>query len=102
MKVTLKQAQLEKVVENALLHQAMHIYLTAETFTVEVEKWTDFLSIYWKACGEVTRLYNWRLALHKRDVVVELNDGRSFETWVQMRVDEKDEWGLWYGVAVEE
>lgn len=102
MKISLRKLETEQEVRAALLGRASKVTISDIFITIEVEKWTEFLSIYWKACADITRHENWRLALRKRRVVIIMDSGRRWSSWVQMRMDDNQDWGLWYGAAVEE
>lgn len=88
-------------VRAALLARASKVTISNIFVSIEVPEWTDFLSIYWKACSDVTRGANWRLATHKRRVIVDMEDGRRFLSSVHMHMDNQGKWGLWYESAVE-
>lgn len=102
MKVSLRKLETELEVRAALLARASKVTISDIFITVEVAEWREFLSIYWKACSDVTRGANWRLAMRKRRVVVILDNGRRFSSWVHMHMDNQGKWGLWYASAVEE
>ena len=102
MNVKLLRVETEQEVRIALCNRAKCIVLDEDYISIKVNEWREFLSIYWKACSDVTRGANWRFAMRKRRVVVTLDNGRRFSSWVHMHMDDQNKWGVWYASAVEE
>lgn len=71
----------------AALNEKKMVLMSQCFISLDLQDWTEFMSIVWKACAECTRDHRGQWCVERTPVSVRLEDGRTFSTYIWYDID---------------
>lgn len=73
----------------AALNERKKVVMSQCFVSFDIDEWAEFMKIAWRACAECTRNHRGQWCVERMPVAIQMNDGRTFSTFVWYDVEAK-------------